>query len=437
MNLFQSHPKALPFLFFVEMWERFSYYGMRGLLVLYATKQLLFSDKEAGSLYGYYTALVYFTPVTGGYISDHYLGWKKSIILGSVTMALGHASLALSGLNFFYIGLGFLVVGNGFFKPNMSNLVGLLYGDDTTKKDSGFTIFYMGINLGAFLGSLACGYLGETQGWEYGFGLAGIGMVLGLILFLITDSLKILPNRKNFLDATPSKDNSKTQNRFSTSESSESQNVKQTNTSWKKEYNHLLGILCFLMIFNIVFWLGFEQVGSSINLFTDRYLDRKIFDFTIPASMFQSINPFLIMFLSIPFSIFLEKRNLTGMGKFSLGLSLLGLGFFFISFSAIGIETSTAQISPIWLVLAIFLHTIGELCVSPIGLSKVHSLAPIGYGGIFLGIWFFSNAIAHYAAGYFSGFMSETSISIFFGSFGVLALSFGLIAFFFRNRIKI
>lgn len=413
-----NHPRGLFILFFTEMWERFSYYGMRALLTLYLTKQLLYSDKLAGSIYGAYTGLVYLTPILGGYLADKYLGYKRAIYIGGILMMFGHASLAIYDIRFFYLGLLLLILGNGFFKPNISTMLGQLYENHPEKKDSGFTIFYMGINLGAFLGSIACGYLGEVYGWHYGFGLAGIGMLIGLINFAF--------GKKEFSNIIIIKDtNIYTKDILSVEEKSK------------------ISIIVILSLFTMFFWLAFEQAGSSMNLFTDRYVDRNLFGFNIPASAFQSVNPLLILILAPIFAMiwnYMGKKNIEPSTpiKFIFGFIFIGIGFLALVLGSFNVMIEvSANVSMAWIIIAYLFHTIGELFLSPVGLSMVSKMAPVRYAALLMGLWFLSNAFAHYAAGALAGFMSSFKelwqfFSIFVITSSVAAISLYLI----KNKLE-
>ena len=390
--------KTLFLLFFTEMWARFSYYGMRALLILYLVKALHYSDRTAGLIYGSYTGLVYLTPLFGGYLADKYLGYSKSIILGGILMICGHLSLAMDTIPTFFLGLSLLVLGNGFFKPNISTLLGYQYRHVPEKKDSAFTIFYMGINLGAAIGPILCGYLGETFGWHYGFGVAAFGMLLGLLQFMYGLSS---------LEEPPT---------LSVKSDTEKLPLQE------KEKKHII-VICILAFFSIFFWFAYEQAGSSISLFIDRHIDRNVLGYNIPASIFQSINPILILLLAPLFSytwnsLRTQNKEPDTLSKLSLGMLLLGLGFVVLVYGASELNPSTTKVNIIWVLLMIFLHTLGELSFSPVGLSMVSKMAPIQYASLLMGIWFLSSAIAHYSAGILSGYMKEFgSPSTFFTIF--------------------
>jgi proton-dependent oligopeptide transporter, POT family len=428
-TLKERHPKALVVLFFTEMWERFSYYGMRALLTLYLIEEvskggLGWSSSEAGHLYGIYTGLVYLTPLIGGILADKYLGNRNAIFIGGSLMALGHASLALDSLPTFYMGLLLLILGNGFFKPNISSMVGQLYSKDSPLKDSAYTIFYMGVNTGAFLGGLVCGYLGESErfGWHYGFGAAGIGMCLGLIQFYfgkkLLGNIGIKPSAKN---------------------KNEEEAIQQPLTDVEKDRLIVIGVLSF---FSILFWVSFEQAGSSMNIyafnFTDRYLP--MFDFTIPASWFQSVNPLFIMILAPLFAwvwqlLAKTRYNPSGSVKFGFGFLFLGLGFVSLVMGASTIPRGASEGSAnlIWLVVAYLFHTMGELCLSPVGLSFVSKLSPVRMISMMFGVWLLASAIGNYISGSLSGMIDEFSknhsLSGFFSMFVILSLIGAVLAF--------
>lgn len=428
-----KHPPALYMLFFTEMWERFSYYGMRALLTLYLISEVTrgglgWSSAEAGQLYGIYTGLVYVTPVIGGYLADKFLGFRAAVIIGGLLMALGHGVLAIESMFFFYSGLALLILGNGLFKPNISSMVGQLYPEGSKLKDSAYTIFYMGINLGAFLGSLICGWLGETYGWHYGFGAAGVGMVLGVSQFYLgrrkLGNIGLKPEAKaKTADAEP----------------------KEPLTKVERDR---LGVVIALSFFSILFWLAFEQAGSSMNIFAYKYTDRTIdfLDFEVPATWFQSVNAFFIFTLAPFFSMLWVKLNKNGLDpagpyKFAIGLLLLSLGFAVLVFGSLSIPqgAETAGVSMMWLVLAYLLHTMGELCLSPVGLSFVNKLSPVRLVGVMFGVWFFASAIGNYIGGALAGMidhMAETqSMSSFFLIFVCIAAVSSLLLFLVSGRL--
>ncbi len=395
-----EHPKGLYLLFAVEMWERFSYYGMRALLVLYMVKFLTFSTAHAGKVYGIYTGLVYFTPLIGGYLADRYLGARKCIFIGALLMVLGHFAMAFSDLHFFYTALGLLIIGNGFFKPNISTVVGKLYEGREKLKDSGFTIFYMGINVGAFLSPIICGTLGEKIGFHWGFAAAGIGMLIGLLTYTWGE--------KKYLGKHGLKE-----------QTSKEQENKVDNAPLTIEEKQKVAVIFILMFFSIFFWALFEQAGSSLTLFADRSVNRIIpfLNWEMPVSYFQSINPLFIILLAPLFSdlwLKLAKSNKepSAPAKFAFGLAFAALGFVVMIFASHFADFN--KVSIFWLLSVYFLHTVGELCISPVGISIVSKLAPIKFASLLMGIWFSSSFTANLIGGLFAGNYDQMNHKIFF-----------------------
>ena len=426
---FLGHPKGLFICFATEMWERFSYYGMRALLILYLTKHWEFTDAASYLIYGAYTSLVYIMPVFGGMLADQILGSKKAVTYGAILLVFGHLGMTVeSNEQIFYLSLALIVSGVGFLKPNISTMVGALYEEGDPRRDSGFTIFYMGINIGAFTATLLCGYLGEKVGWAYGFGAAGIGMLLGLIIFLWG---------QKYLEglAEPPSEKYMTKVRGVSYENwAYISGVIMVLITWFLVQNsqlvgQLLGgfgaifigawllyalfkcapeerdrliVVGILILFSLIFWALFEQAGSSLNILTDRGVDRVIFGWEVPASMFQSLNAGFIFTIAPLFALLwiaLAKRNMEPSTpiKFSIGIVLVGLGFLALVY---GMQSSEAlQTGVIWIVLIYFLHTLGELCLSPVGLSSVTKLSPQRIVGFMMGMWFFASAAGNYVAG--------------------------------------
>lgn len=461
-----SHPAGLYSLFFTEMWERFSYYGMRALLVLYLTSTALkggFGLERASALeiYAIFTGLVYLTPIVGGILADKLLGQRQSVYIGGLLMALGNFVLALSAgiagadsvadgrqalLN---IGLGMLIAGNGFFKPNISTMVGGMYEKNDIRRDSGFTIFYMGINLGAFLAPLIAGSLGEIYGWQYGFTASGIGMLLGLVIFASTqkyllnvglppsappEQTRLLP--KNyisialwtigvaalvygmltvFITMSDSLYNIITNSIFGIGAIAVIYLI-FSNTKGSDEWSRV-GVIIVLALFNVLFWAGFEQAGGTFNLFAEENTDRSIGSSTIPTTWFQSINAFAIFTLAPVFAmlwIYLNKRkaNPNIPVKFGLGLLMLGLGFV-VMFFASQLADTGVKVSAMWLVSVYILHTIGELFLSPIGLSMITKLSPPKIVSLMMGLWFGSIALANYMAGILESILHQFEMNLF------------------------
>ena len=427
-----GHPRGLFVLFFAEMWERFSYYGMRALLIFYLTKHWLFDDGKANLIYGAYTSLVYITPVLGGYLADRYLGQRKAVAFGALLLTFGHCLMAVEGtggqhdavINVFWLALSFIIVGSGFLKANISVIVGQLYALTDPRRDGAYTIFYMGINVGATLGTLVAGYLGEVYGWSYGFGAAGVGMLLGLIAFTIGRPLLLGQGEP------PAPERLRTP-------------VAGIRLEWLLylvgvlsvvlvwaliQFQNVIGgllfvsgvlllgyvliaafrldrhardrmfVVIFLIALNPVFWGLFEQAGGSLNLYTDRFVDRQ----GIPASIFQSINPIYIVLLGPVFAwlwLFLGKRGLEPSAPAKFGWALLQVGFSFIIF-VWGAAWAGPAATPVLFVFLIYLlQTTGELCLSPVGLSAMNRLAPKHLASLIMGAWFYMTAVGDFTAG--------------------------------------
>ncbi len=451
-----GHPRGLATLFFTEMWERFSFYGMRALLILFmaaAVKQggLGFTDKTATAIYGLYMAGVYLTSLPGGWIADRLLGQQRSVWYGGIIIALGHFTLAIPSKESFFIGLILIVLGTGLLKPNASAMVGDLYPESGSRRDAGFSIYYMGINLGGFIGPLVCGYLGQKVNWHYGFAAAGVGMVLGLIQYRYT--IRYLGNAgrgvtERFQDAVAEQ---RSRRRgwyalalglgllgllillgylgvivyhphalavwlgflllalgigflawvFSRGELS------------ARERRRLLA-LAILLLVQVLFWAGYEQAGSNFNLFAERYTQLSVFGWSFPASWFQSENSLLIIVLAPFFAwlwIWLGRRNLDPSTplKFALGMIFMGIGFVVMT-GAAWVVVAGHKALPTWLALTYLLHTIGELCLSPVGLSATTKLAPRGYAGRMMGAWFLFLALGELLAGLIAGRFSAHDV---------------------------
>ena len=410
-----THPRGLYLLFFVEMWERFSYYGMRSLLVLYLISAQEWADGRAYSLYGTYSSLVYVTPLIGGWLADRLLGTQRSLVIGGLIIALGHFTLAFSGLGMetFYTGLALIIIGTGFFKPNVSTIVGQLYAENDPRRDAGFTTFYMGINLGALLGTLICGYLGERIGWHWGFGSAGIGMVCGIIGFMAF--------RSRYLGGVGE---SPTPRRVA--------DLALRAQPLSYEERQRITVLFIAAFFVVLFWTAFEQAGSSMNVFALRHTDRMFGTFEVPASWFLSINPAVIIIFAPLFSWFWLQLGAKGkephtIVKMGLGLILLGCGF---GLMALGGRSADAEalVSPFYLVMAYLVITWGELCFSPVGLSLVTKLAPLKFASLLMGTWFLANAAANKLAGILATMTDDVgSFTAFFSIFVVSSIAAGLL----------
>jgi len=403
----QNHPKGLYLLFFVEMWERFSYYGMRALLVLYMVQQLLYSNEKAGYIYGFYTGFVYLTPILGGYIADKVFGQRKCITIGAVLMCAGLFMLAATKECLFLPALFFMVIANGFFKSNISSILGILYNDKPEKKDSAFTVFYMGINLGALLSPLICGTLAMKYGFGAGFASAGIGMLIGVIIYKIYEN-KLLGK----CGLTPSG-----------KAVSESKNPEKPLTKREKKRIYALFIL---MLFTIIFWTCYEQAGCSLTLFAEYATDRHFLGHIIPAGYFQSLNPLYIIILAPLFSAFWsalsrKKQEPSSVEKFTLALGLMGVAY--VVMAVAGDLSETAAVSPLWLVSVYFIMTVAELCLSPIGLSLVSKLAPRKFLSMFMGIWFLTSFFGNIFAGFWGGKYGTMKSSLLFLTLAVISLT--------------
>ncbi len=424
-----GHPKGLYVLFLAEMWERFCYYGMRGLLTLYLIKVLLKGEGEAFLIYGTYTSLVYLAPVAGGKIADMILGYRKSVIFGALLMALGEFIILGGTTDALFWGMGFLIVGNGYFKANISSIVGKLYKEGDERRDSGFTIFYIGINIGALLATTVCVYIGETYGFEKGFALAGFGMLLGLLFFIggqkhfihaaqVPNPEKLKEKVAGFLPkeylvyllsilVVPAiyllvNHNTLVGRLLTATAIGCTIYLLYEGNKGGKILLHRMIIFLILCVFNIVFWALFEQAGTSLTVFADTNVDRNILGFEMTAGNAQFFNPFYIILFGSIFSILWIKLTQIGKNpsipmKFGMGIIFLGLGYLMLLFTK---DFAIEYKFPIWtLALLYMFHTIGELFISPIGLSMVTKLAPAKLTGTLMGVWFLSFAGSNYVGG--------------------------------------
>ena len=450
----KGHPKGLYVLFATEFWERFSYYGMRAIFILFMTKYLFFAKGNASNIYGTYTGLVYLTPLIGGYVADRYWGNRKSIFVGGLLMALGQFLLFIcasmqpgagSSQLFLWAGLGFLIFGNGFFKPNISTMVGQLYPENDVRKDGAYSIFYMGINAGAFVAPLVCGWLGENVDFKWGFLAAGIGMLVALVIFYLTKDKYVTGPDGSQLGVGPNKLNDTSVDEkgggFSTQQlgilvggivavmailyfvlkvdfwgsliygmTIVAPFVVITDKSLTKIEKDRLWVIILVMLFVVFFWMCFEQAGASLTFFADEQTNRTIFGWTMPASYFQSFNAgFIVLFAPILsyFWVQLSKKgkNPVAPYKQAFGLGFLALGFLYIAFGSRNIPATGASI--FFLTGLYFLHTIGELCLSPIGLSMVNKLTPLRFTSLMMGVWFLAIATGNKLAGTMSSLYPE------------------------------
>ncbi len=424
----QGHPPGLYMLFFAEMWERFCFYGMRSLLTLYMVSEVFkYSDGQATSVYGSYNAMIYLTPIAGGIIADRLLGYRWAILLGGILMAIGQFTLVVQQEFFFYAGMAFMVVGNGLFKPNISTLVGRLYPEGDPRRDAGFTIFYIGINVGAFLSTLVCGYFAKTEDWTVGFGIAGVGMLLGLVTFgvgkknleghgeppqpdaIAGNLTKVLVGA---LAAVPavylllSQDDA-VKTLLVVAVAVVLGSLIITAFREEKVIRERMFVLIVLWFFHMMFWMFFEQAGTSLTLFTARNIDLDIGGWEFPAAWGQFFNPLFILLFGSVFTLLWVKLGRLGRDpsiptKFGLALIQLGLGFYVLVWAAAGVQ-DTGLVSIIVLIFCYLLHTTGELCISPVGLSAVTKLAPKRMTGMVMGAWFLSIAAAHKVAAMIAG----------------------------------
>ncbi len=490
---FFGHPRGLSTLFFTEMWERFSFYGMRALLILFMTASvsvggLGFSVAEAGIVYGLYTAFVYLTALPGGWIADRLIGQRRAVFIGGVIIMLGHIALMFTGMAAFYGGLVLVVLGTGLLKPNISTIVGELYPEDQpARRDAGFSIFYMGINIGAFVAPIVCGFLAQDDGfrawllergmdpnhsWHWGFGAAAVGMGLGLIQYLVTD--------KFLGEAGKAPTGSSTPEDFSNAQSlavkggigilallgiatalhlADLVSIATFGSAlvlllpvvyftylfsrdeWSPVERKRLYVIGLLFVASALFWSAFEQAGSTLNLFAERFTATSVLGFDFPASWLQSVNSLWIMSLAGVFAwlwVWLSKRNKEPSSpmKFALGLIFVGGGFAILAVAAMVSGEEGALVSPLWLVTVYLFHTIGELCLSPVGLSTVTKLAPHRAVAQMMGVWFMSVALGNFLGGQVATLFEAMNLpTIFWSVFAISAVA-GLILAFFSKPIQ-
>lgn len=440
-----GHPAGLFLLFFTEMWERFSYYGMRALLVLYMVDYLIkgvqtgavhvvgFSALRhtlesvfgpmtvqplASQIYGIYIGCVYLTPFFGGMLADRVLGQRKTVVIGGVLMAIGHFLMAVESM--FLIALLFLILGNGCFKPNISTQVGSLYPPGDARLDRAYTIFYAGVNLGAFFSPLVCGTLGQIYGWHYGFAAAGVGMVLGLVLYLLGQGYLAEDQLTRAKEAHLKK---------------KEINVPLT----PKERKAILGLIVLCTV-NIVFWMIYDQQGNTMQLFADRNTDWHIFGWEMPSTWFQSVNPMFIFMLT-PFLNWLwawqsvRRKEPSSVTKMAMGCAFLGASFLPMMYITVGLG-ATQRISFMWLVGATLVYTLGEMYLSPIGLSLVSKIAPARHVSMLMGVWYLSISAGDYLSGYFGTFYQKMSKESFFGILAALGIAAGFAIFALSKPLK-
>ena len=437
---FAGHPRGFAPLFFTELWERFSYYGMRAILVLYmvapaAQGGLGFDTKKAASIYGTYTMAVYLTAIPGGLLADRLLGLRLAVLVGGIVIAAGHFSMVFGSMVSFYGGMALIAVGTGLLKPNINGLVGSLYGENDPRRDSGFSLFYMGINIGAVLAPLVCGYMAQGAGfkslvarwgyepstsWHWAFGAAGVGMTLGIVIYLA--------NRRRIAHVG---NRPATRDRLAAARPAEP----LTPSDWRR-----IGAIFVFFVFTILFWAAYEQKGASLNLFALHLVRNEIGGLRFPSSWLQSLTPFFVILLAPIFSVLwvrMGRRQPSSPLKFTLGLSFIGLAYVLLVPGAA--LTAQGRISPLWLVGLYFLEVVGEMCLSPVGLSTVSKLAPARLLGIMMGVWFLAAALGNKLAGFLSGFFvandAGTLVRLYGGIAAGLLLSAALL-FVLRRKVE-
>ncbi len=424
---FFGHPRGLATLFFTEMWERFSYYGMRGFLILYMTKALAFTDTQASNAYTTYVSSVWLTPILGGLIADAWLGQYRSVLLGGIIIALGHFTLAFPGLPFLYAGLGLIVIGTGLLKPNISTLVGGLYEPGDERRDAGFSLFYMGINLGAFLGPIIAGRIAEGIDWHLGFACAGFGMILGLTQYVL--------GRRHLQPAVERIAAQKAARRAADATSAGGQGGRSPLTAddWRR-----ISAVFVLFIFASLFWGAYEQAGSTLTLFADRYVHLELLGLRLYASWFVSVQAAFVILLSPLFAwlwVRLGPRQPSSPAKFAIALLFVGLAFLLL-IPAGSLAQQGIKVSPLWLIAAYFIQELGELCLSPVGLSLVTKVAPVKLVSFVMGIFFLSNFLGNLLAGWSARFVSTVPLVTLFGVTAAVTIGAGAVLFLLLRPIR-
>ncbi|HEY9713746.1 MAG TPA: peptide MFS transporter, partial [Chroococcales cyanobacterium] len=447
---FFGHPAGLSTLFFTEMWERFSYYGMRAILILYMVSAgndggLGYSMEKASDIYGTYTMLVYMSSIPGGFIADQFLGYRKAVFVGGAIIALGHFTMAVPGIQAFFTGLGLIILGTGLLKPNISSMVGNLYKPQDRRRDSGFSIFYMGVNIGGALAPFVCGFLAQSQqfrkqladwgldpysSWHWGFAAAGFGMILGLTQYVLGR------NRLAKVGHTPRKQAKLQQENVESTSAS----LETTSGPLTGEEIQRIGAIAILFSFAVLFWAIYEQGGSSLNVFALNLVNCNLFGWSFPSSWLQSFQAIFVILLAPTFSVFwlkLGTKEPSSPAKFGFGLMFLGLGIALMVPAAL--LAQAGKVSPLWLIGVFLLEVIGELCLSPVGLSTVTKLAPARFLGLTMGIWYLTSAFGNKLSGFFAGkFDSSNTASMvqLFGGMGGAALIAALVLVFLRPTVK-
>ena len=450
-----GHPRGLLTLFLTELWERFSYYGMRAILILYmvtpgAAGGLGLDTAKAAAIYGAYTGSVYFATIPGGWIADRLLGLRRAVLVGGILIALGHYCLFGAGTpELFYAGLGLIVMGTGLLKANVSSIVGQLYAEGDPRRDAGFSIFYMGINTGALVSPLVCGWLAQRVGWHWGFGAAAFGMTLGLLQYVLglrrlgsAGELKEPPKNAGALWARvaavvaasgaflfyawPWRDwviLAATLLLFAW--------LLKTGGTTPLETKRI-GAIIVLFVFATLFWVGFEQAGSSLTLFADQNTDNRLFGLAFPSSWYQTVEPFCVVALAPVFAwlwVRLGKREPSSPAKFAWGLLLLSIGFLLIAAAAQIVSRTGSKVSPLWLIGLYFFHALGELSLSPVGLSTVTKLAPARIVGMMMGVWFLALSLGNFIGGHVAGLFGSLPLPQLFGSVFLVTAASALVLF--------
>jgi POT family proton-dependent oligopeptide transporter len=467
---FFGHPRGLSTLFFTEMWERFSYYGMRALLILYMTAPITsgglgWSTAQAGPIYGLYTSMVYMMCLPGGWLADRLFGLRRAVLYGGILIALGHFSLAVPSIATFYLGLVLIVLGTGLLKPNISAIVGELYAPGDQRRDAGFSIYYMGINLGAFIAPLVCGYLGQNVNWHYGFGAAGVGMLLGVVQYVLGDKYLGEAGKHPAAAATPvagARERRRTILIVSVFGAAlvvlglaAWQGILPVTASqiadWAGRMLMIVTVVFFAWLFfggtwtteerkrlyaigafflaAALFWAGFEQAGSTLNLFGDRSTTNVAFGTPFPSSWYQSLNSLFIITFAPVFAwlwLRLGRREPSTPVKFALGLLGMGAGFAVLVVAS-QLAARGVQVSPMWLVVTYLLHTCGELCLSPVGLSAMTKLAPARIAGLMMGVWFLGSSVGNFIAGGMAAFYEAMPLPQLFGSVAAFGAACGIV----------
>ncbi|MBI4751208.1 MAG: peptide MFS transporter [Acidobacteria bacterium] len=428
-----GHPSGLAILFLTEVWERLSYYGMRALLVLYMVEAMTgggfgFANAKATQIYGYYTSAVYLTAIPGGWIADNILGAKNAVILGGIIIALGQFTLAAPSPEVFYLGLFLIIIGTGFLKPNISAMVGALYKQGDVRRDAGFSIFYMGINLGALLAPLTCGFVAQDPRfkawliqsgvdphtcWRWAFAVAGFGMSLGVMQFLFG---------RKYLEAVGNRPIGKSASAEAVANAKSQQPEGYDKPITREDYKRLGAVIIFCT-FAVLFWAVFEQAGSSLTLFADQMTNNQVLGIPYPSSYYQSVNPFFIIALTPLFAWMWvkwgEKQPSTPL-KFGIGLFFVGVGFVVAAYASSIAGSTNAKVAAWWLIAVYFIHTVGELCLSPVGLSTMTKLAHPKLVGMVMGIWFLAPAIGNFIGGFVAGYFDAKDPAIVVKLFGIL-----------------